>query len=65
MATTEVSVSSLAAFCAHFSRMQGFESTLKEVVNAKRLSASKMATLTEIALKCMEVRHSTQLKSLI
>lgn len=36
--------------------MQAFESTLKEVVQAKRLSASKMSTLTDIALKCMEVR---------
>ena len=35
---------------------QTFESTLKDVVNAKRLSASKMSTLTDIALKCMKVR---------
>lgn len=34
---------------------QTFESTLKDVVNAKRLSASKMSTLTDIALKCMKV----------
>lgn len=38
------------------SRHQTFESTLKDVVNAKRLSASKMGTLTDIALKCMKVR---------
>ena len=35
---------------------QDFESILKEVVQAKRLSASKMVKLTEIALKSMEVR---------
>ncbi|KAF8630174.1 hypothetical protein AX15_003119 [Amanita polypyramis BW_CC] len=40
---------------------QVFESTLKEVVQAKRLSARKMAELTEIALKLME--HDTQLVS--
>ncbi|EGN96834.1 hypothetical protein SERLA73DRAFT_185019, partial [Serpula lacrymans var. lacrymans S7.3] len=31
-----------------------FESTLKEVVQAKRLSASKMTKLTEIAVKSIE-----------
>jgi hypothetical protein len=35
---------------------QTFEATLKEVVRAKRLSASKMNKLTEVALKSMEVR---------
>jgi len=35
---------------------QEFEELLKEVVNAKRLSASKMDKLTELAMKCMEVR---------
>ncbi|TFK39832.1 hypothetical protein BDQ12DRAFT_681310 [Crucibulum laeve] len=39
--------------------MKEFESVLKEVVNAKRLSASKMSKLTEIALKSME--HDTKL----
>jgi protein NRD1 len=37
-------------------QLQDFESILKEVVQAKRLSASKMVKLTEIALKFMEVR---------
>ena len=36
--------------------MQEFETTLKEVVLAKRLSQSKMATLTDLALKYMKVR---------
>ncbi|KAH0836719.1 hypothetical protein J3R83DRAFT_8448 [Lanmaoa asiatica] len=35
-------------------RFQDFENTLKEVVNAKRLSASKMNRLTEIAMKSLE-----------
>jgi len=35
--------------------LQEFESTLEEVVNAKRLSASKMARLTEIAMKALQV----------
>jgi len=38
--------------------MQDFESILKEVVQAKRLSASKMGKLTEIALRSMDVRPS-------
>jgi hypothetical protein len=38
----------------HF--LQLFETTLKEVVDAKRLSASKMNKLTDIAMTCMEVR---------
>jgi len=36
-----------------------FESALKEVVLAKRLSASKMGKLTELAMKAMEVRTSS------
>lgn len=35
---------------------QTFESTLKEVVEAKRLSQSRMKKLTDNALKCMKVR---------
>jgi len=48
-----------------------FESTLKEVVHAKRLSASKMGKLTDIALKSMEVRtafvplHNTLITNLL
>lgn len=37
---------------------QEFESSLKLVVTAKRLSQSKMAALTELALKNMKVRTS-------
>ncbi|KAG5638135.1 hypothetical protein H0H81_001654 [Sphagnurus paluster] len=40
-----------------------FESILKEVVHAKRLSASKMTKLTEIALKSMQ--HDTQIVSIL
>ncbi|KZT67378.1 hypothetical protein DAEQUDRAFT_673399 [Daedalea quercina L-15889] len=40
---------------------QTFESTLKDVVNAKRLSASKMNKLTEIALRDMQ--NDTQMVS--
>lgn len=35
---------------------QEFESLLKEVVTGKRLSASKMSKLTDIAMKYVEVR---------
>lgn len=34
-----------------------FEATLKEVVQAKRLSASKMAKLTDISMKSLSVRE--------
>ncbi|KAI0923430.1 hypothetical protein AcV5_008981 [Taiwanofungus camphoratus] len=43
--------------------LEAFESTLKEVVQAKRLSASKMEKLTDIALKCMQ--NDTQLVSIL
>ncbi|KAF8075099.1 hypothetical protein FPV67DRAFT_1665837 [Lyophyllum atratum] len=43
--------------------LEEFDSILKEVVQAKRLSASKMTKLTEIALKSME--HDTQLVSIL
>ncbi|KAG7093639.1 hypothetical protein E1B28_007302 [Marasmius oreades] len=43
--------------------MDDFESLLKEVVQAKRLSASKMSRLTEVALKLME--EDTQLVSIL
>ncbi|KAI0079378.1 hypothetical protein K474DRAFT_1592122, partial [Panus rudis PR-1116 ss-1] len=43
--------------------IQTFEATLKEVVQAKRLSQSKMTKLTENALKCMD--HDTQLVSVL
>ncbi|PCH36341.1 hypothetical protein WOLCODRAFT_140351, partial [Wolfiporia cocos MD-104 SS10] len=43
--------------------IETFETTLKEVVKAKRLSASKMASLTDIALKCM--KQDTQLVSIL
>ncbi|EKM50653.1 uncharacterized protein PHACADRAFT_188192, partial [Phanerochaete carnosa HHB-10118-sp] len=42
---------------------EAFESTLKEVVRAKRLSASKMKELTEIAMKTM--KSDTQLVSIL
>lgn len=41
--------------------IQEFEPLLKEVVSAKRLSASKMTRLTDIALKSMEVRAVSRL----
>lgn len=41
-----------------------FEAALKEVVQAKRLSASKMTKLTEIAMKSLLVRLSRFLPSL-
>ncbi|KAH9479400.1 Protein NRD1 [Psilocybe cubensis] len=40
-----------------------FESILKEAVNSKRLSASKITNLTEIAMRNME--HDTQLVSVL
>ncbi|KZT56810.1 hypothetical protein CALCODRAFT_302254 [Calocera cornea HHB12733] len=43
--------------------IQDFEKTLKEVVNAKRLSTTKMSTLTEQCMKSIE--HDTQLVSLL
>ncbi|KAF9266899.1 hypothetical protein L218DRAFT_896109 [Marasmius fiardii PR-910] len=44
-------------------QMDDFESLLKEVVQAKRLSASKMSKLTEVSLKLME--EDTQLVSIL
>jgi hypothetical protein len=43
----------------NFTLFQDFENTLKDVVNAKRLSASKMTKLTDITLKSVEVRVKT------
>ncbi|OSD04788.1 hypothetical protein PYCCODRAFT_71254 [Trametes coccinea BRFM310] len=43
--------------------VEAFESALKDVVGAKRLSQSKMNSLTEIALKCMD--HDTQMVSIL
>ncbi|KAH7890832.1 hypothetical protein F5I97DRAFT_1839159 [Phlebopus sp. FC_14] len=43
--------------------LEDFENTLKEVVNAKRLSASKMNRLTEIAVKSLE--DDTQLVAIL
>ncbi|KAJ7623137.1 hypothetical protein FB45DRAFT_1031082 [Roridomyces roridus] len=43
--------------------LSDFEAALKEVVHAKRLSASKMNNLTEIALKSMQ--NDTQLVSIL
>lgn len=45
------------------SHLEDFESTLKDVVSAKRLSVSKMSKLTEIALKSME--HDTKLVAIL
>ncbi|KAG2128551.1 hypothetical protein DEU56DRAFT_818918 [Suillus clintonianus] len=45
------------------SYLEDFETTLKDVVNAKRLSASKMAKLTEIAMKSVE--HDTKLVAIL
>ncbi|KAG0709368.1 hypothetical protein DFH29DRAFT_842119 [Suillus ampliporus] len=43
--------------------LEDFENTLKDVVNAKRLSASKMTKLTEIAMKSVE--HDTKLVAIL
>ncbi|KAI0339630.1 hypothetical protein BDW22DRAFT_1361205 [Trametopsis cervina] len=43
--------------------LEGFETTLKEVLHAKRLSASRMDKLTEMALSLME--QDTQLVSVM
>ncbi|KAG1740035.1 hypothetical protein EDB19DRAFT_1709923, partial [Suillus lakei] len=43
--------------------LEDFENTLKDVVNAKRLSASKMTKLTDIALKSVE--HDTKLVAIL
>ncbi|KAI0697827.1 hypothetical protein C8T65DRAFT_582335 [Cerioporus squamosus] len=43
--------------------MKAFEHALKDVVNAKRLSQTKMDTLTAVALKCM--KDDTQLVSIL
>ncbi|KAJ3786967.1 hypothetical protein GGU10DRAFT_350191 [Lentinula aff. detonsa] len=45
------------------SQTEEFESTLKELVQAKRLSASKMTKLTELAMKLM--KDDTQLVSIL
>ncbi|KAI1791809.1 hypothetical protein LXA43DRAFT_1009249 [Ganoderma leucocontextum] len=43
--------------------IEDFETALREVVTAKRLSQSKMTSLTEIALRCME--NDTQMVSIL
>ncbi|KAI0372609.1 hypothetical protein BV20DRAFT_34029 [Pilatotrama ljubarskyi] len=43
--------------------IETFETALKDVLKAKRISQSKMATLTEIALKCMD--NDVQMVSLL
>lgn len=45
------------------SYLEDFENTLKDVVNAKRLSASKMTKLTDITLKSVE--HDTKLVAIL
>ncbi|KAJ3759791.1 hypothetical protein EV360DRAFT_81777 [Lentinula raphanica] len=45
------------------SQIEDFESTLKEVVQAKRLSASKMTKVTDLAMKLM--KDDTQLVSIL
>lgn len=45
------------------SYLEDFENTLKDVVNAKRLSGSKVSKLTEIAQKSME--HDTKLVAIL
>ncbi|KAI0773309.1 hypothetical protein BD413DRAFT_473153, partial [Trametes elegans] len=42
---------------------QDFESALKDVVKAKRISQSKMNSLTEVALKCMD--NDTRMVSIL
>ncbi|KIJ65586.1 hypothetical protein HYDPIDRAFT_87899 [Hydnomerulius pinastri MD-312] len=53
MTALEVCIDALYHLC-DCTRSQDFENTLKEVVNAKRLSASKMTKLTEIAMKSLQ-----------
>jgi hypothetical protein len=55
MATVEVCFLCVVQHSYDSCAAQTFESTLKEVVRAKRLSASKVKELTEIALKTMKV----------
>lgn len=56
MATVEVCKFPVVNHKPALHNAQTFESTLKEVVRAKRLSASKVKELTDIALKTMKVR---------
>jgi hypothetical protein len=67
MSHLEVSRANVYAFHhVHFifTLFQDFESTLKDVVNAKRLSGSKVSKLIEIAQKSMEVRVKIILENL-
>ena len=57
MATVEVCMFATLNNKPTLHNAQTFESTLKEVVRAKRLSASKVKELTDIALKTMKVRN--------
>ena len=61
MASVEVCVIYAVRDSGDLPCVQSFESTLKEVVRAKRLSASKMKELTDIALKMMKVRIKASL----
>ena len=56
MAPAEVIVSSRRFSLSSTILPQEFESLLKDVVNAKRLSASKISSLTDLVLKNVEVR---------
>ena len=56
MAPVEVTVSSERVFMNLMILSQEFESLLKDVVNAKRLSASKISSLTDLVVKNVEVR---------
>lgn len=63
-AMASIEVRSLIHFCNSLSLLctkKSFEAILKEVVNGKRLSASKVTNLTDIALKIMEVRDKNSL----
>ncbi|KAI0675818.1 hypothetical protein C8Q78DRAFT_1006688 [Trametes maxima] len=44
--------------------VEAFETALKDVVNSRRVSQSKMNVLTEAALKCMDVRGVLSISAL-
>ena len=59
MASMQVGLASTSVFLSDLAYLsQLFEATLKEVVQAKRLSASRMTKLTEIAMKSLSVSWS-------
>ena len=65
MSATTVRIHQPSVWNISNATVQEFETQLKEIVGAKRLSASKMQKLTELAMANMQVRACHLLDLLI